>query len=211
MVKTHAPEADLYVFDFDGTLVDSNPIKWRAFENCFSGPEFAARRGEILAYCRGNNHTTRSEKFRHVYERILGLPYTADAEQQLHRRFERETTQAIIGAPEVPGASGFLESVRHKAHTAVLSSTPHPILREILEARGWLGLFDLQRGAPVVKADWLKGLQGLGYPADRILFFGDTPEDARAAERAGCPFVTLGETSLPGSTLTVPDFRSLLR
>jgi len=86
----------------------------------------------------------------------------------------------------------------------------HPILREILEARGWLRYFDLQRGAPVVKATWLKGLQGLGYPADRILFFGDSPEDARAAEEAGCPFVTLGEAALPGSHLTVPDFRSLL-
>lgn len=210
MVKARALEADLYVFDFDGTLVDSNPIKYRAFESCFARPEFAARREEILSYCRGNNHTPRGEKFRHVYERILSLPYTADAEQQLHRRFEQETTQAIIGAPEVQGASGFLESVRRKAHTAVLSSTPHPILREILEARGWLRYFDLKRGAPVVKADWLKGLQGLGYPAGRILFFGDTPEDARAAERAGCPFVTVGKEPLPGSRTAIPDFKGLL-
>ena len=209
MAETHALEADLYVFDFDGTLVDSNPIKWQAFESCFAGPEFTAHRREIFAYCRGNNHTTRSEKFRHVYERILGLPYTADAERRLHQRFERETTQAIIGAPEVPGASGFLESVRREAHTAVLSSTPHPILRQILEARGWLRYFDLQRGAPVVKADWLKGLQGLGYPAGRILFFGDTPEDARAAEGAGCPFVTVGKEPLPGSRMAIPDFKGL--
>jgi phosphoglycolate phosphatase-like HAD superfamily hydrolase len=49
------------VFDFDGTLVDSNPIKWQAFAQMFA--EVRERRDEILAYCYGNPRIARGEKF----------------------------------------------------------------------------------------------------------------------------------------------------
>lgn len=201
-------EADLFVFDFDGTLVDSNAIKRRAFESCFS--EFPGAREEILAYCWGNNHVIRSDKFRHVFERILRLPYTPEVEERFHRQFERETTQAIIQSPEIPGASEFLEQVRRKAKTAVLSSTPHPILLKILQGRDWTRYFDLPRGAPVDKSEWLRRQQENGIAADRILFFGDNVEDAQAAESAGCPFIAVGKAPLAGSRLVITDFRVLL-
>ena len=54
------------VFDFDGTLVDSVPIKRKAFDHCFE--EFPAKKREIQSYCHGNNHTPRWEKFKFVYE-----------------------------------------------------------------------------------------------------------------------------------------------
>ena len=190
--------AKMLVFDFDGTLVDSNRIKQRAFETCFAGPEFAGRRAEILSYCAGHHHTPRGEKFRHVYEGILGRPYTPEAEKRLHDCFERETTAEIIRAPEIPGASEFLAEVRASHRTAVLSSTPHPILLTILERRGWAGRFDRIQGAPVDKAEWLRQLQARGLSMDQILFFGDSPEDAQSAQKAGCRF------------LKVPDFREFL-
>ena len=210
MVEPDALEADLFVFDFDGTLVDSNPIKWKAFETCFEGPAFAARREEIFAYCRGNNHTTRSEKFRFVYEKILRLPYTCEVEKQLHRRFGQETTEAIVQAPEIPGASKFLQKIRRKHRTAVLSSTPHSILLEILKRRRWSGYFDLKQGAPVNKANWLKELKTKGLSMNRVLFFGDSPEDEQAAEKAGCQFVGVRGSSQLKCLNGVPDFQSFL-
>lgn len=195
----------MLVFDFDGTLVDSNRIKWRAFEACFS--EFSDRRQKILAYCRGNNHVTRGVKFRVVYEQMLGLPYTPKVAERLHRRFEEETTEAIVRAPEIPGASEFLKRVRPKHRTAVLSATPHPILLEILKRRGWSGHFDLKQGAPVNKAAWLRGLEGKGYPPAQVLFFGDTPEDARAAQEAGCRFIPVSSPALSGGHAVLNDFK----
>lgn len=192
----------ILVFDFDGTLVDSNPLKRKAFEACFTGADFSGRREEILGYCWGNHHTPRGEKFRYVYERILRQAYTGEIEKALHERFERETTQEIIRAPEIPGASEFLARVRASHRMAVLSSTPHAILRTILDHRGWAGYFDLKQGAPVDKASWLKGLQVGGVAPDQVLFFGDTPEDAAAAEEAGCRFISVPQMG---------DFHELLR
>jgi len=184
--------AKALVFDFDGTLVDSNEVKWRAFDVCFE--EFTAHRDEIRAYCRGNNHTPRAAKFRHVYERILGRPYTAAVDAALHQRFAALTTAAIVGAPERPGAARFLASAGAPGAMALLSSTPHATLLEILAARGWSRTFGVVRGAPVDKARWLadfRAARGLG--AADVVFFGDTPEDATAGVAAGCTFVGVGD------------------
>lgn len=195
----------ILVFDFDGTLVDSNRIKWEGFNRCFA--EFPEQRDEILAYCRGNHHVTRGEKFRAVYEQMLGLPYSPEIERRLHRRFEEATTDAIIRAPEIPGASEFLQRARSRHRTAVLSSTPHEILLVILERRRWSSYFDLKQGAPVDKATWLRALERMGFPRHEVLFFGDTPEDAAAARVAGCRFVPVLNPGLSNGGPVLRDFK----
>lgn len=182
--------AKVIFFDFDGTLVDSNRIKWAAFERCFSG--FPERFEEIMEYCRGNNHTTRLEKFRWVYERILRLPYTPELEGRLSRQFEESTTEQIIRAPEIPGAEEFLRDQAAFRTLGLLSSTPHDILLRILSGRGWSGYFRVVRGAPVDKRVFLRSyLQESGLRPEEVFFFGDTPEDREAARGAGWPFVAV--------------------
>lgn len=189
------------VFDFDGTLVDSNLIKWRAFEVCFQ--DFPDRLPEILAYCRSFNHTPRDVKFRHVHEKILGRVYTPDIEKTLLERFEKETTEQIISAPEILGAEKFLRCAGRTHPLGLLSSTPDEILRAILERRGWKGYFKWIQGAPVDKARWLRELHSRqGIPLDSIVFFGDTVEDRDAALKSGCRFVHVGQD--------LKDFQSLL-
>lgn len=199
------------VFDFDGTLVDSNLIKQRAFERCFS--EFPHRLDEIIAYCGRHHHTPRWEKFRHVYESILGLPYTQAVETVLSRRFDEETTHQIIHTAEVPGATTFLKSVSHRHVTALLSSTPHEVLLQILAARDWLNYFKYVQGAPVDKAAWLKEFRTKhGLNEKGVVFFGDTQEDGEAALTAGCAFVGVGIEPLgaPGIA-SIPDFTVVIR
>ena len=191
------------VFDFDGTLVESNAIKRRAFERCFADAP-AAHQADIQAYCRGFNHTPRWEKFRHIYEHILHRTYTPVIETELLRRFEAETTRQIVEAPEIRGASAFLAQAARTHVTALLSSAPQEILMKILEDRGWRGYFQTVQGAPVDKAQWLAGWRRK-HPD--TLFFGDTPEDARAAQAAGCSFVIVGDSTPDAETVcAIQDF-----
>jgi phosphoglycolate phosphatase len=201
--------AQALVFDFDGTLVDSNPIKWRAFERCFAG--FPDQLAEIMVYCRGYNHAPRWEKFRHVYENILRCAYTPEIEAALLRRFAEETTRQIIEAPEIPGVTGFLARVSCNYTTALLSSTPHETLRHILERRGWRGYFDVIQGAPVDKAAWLTRFRAeRGFQGDAVVFFGDALEDAIAAQAAGCAFVAVGDgATTPDGGPCLADFTRL--
>ena len=202
--------AHALVFDFDGTLVDSNEIKFRAFEQCFE--PFPQHAEAIAVYCRNHHHTPRGEKFRHITERILGRAYTPEAEGAYHTQFEAATTRQIIEAPEIPGASRFIaEAARHRL-TALLSSTPHDVLRHILERRGWQRLFREVRGAPVEKAAWLRAFrERLGLDKPSVVYFGDTEEDARAAEDASCSFIAVGPFAAAVSPLAITDFESVVR
>jgi phosphoglycolate phosphatase-like HAD superfamily hydrolase len=197
------------VFDFDGTLVDSNPVKWQAFEACFA--EFPERREEILAYCRGHHAVPRGEKFRHVFEQILERPYTAEAAAALHRRFDALTTAEIAAAPEIAGAHRFVQQARRRGATALLSTTPHDTLLAILDRRGWSEAFGSVRGAPVAKGAWLQAwLAGQGLGPDQAVFFGDTAEDAQAAAAAGCAFVGVGASlGAAVAPLRIADFTGL--
>jgi len=195
------------VFDFDGTLVRSNEIKWRAFELTFG--EFPERMDKIRAYCRDHHHTPRDVKFRHVWESVLGLVYTPEVTARLHARFDAATTLQIIAAPAVEGAERFLAEARPGLLTALLSSTPQPVLERIVLARGWRERFDAIQGAPVDKAAWLEGyrLQHRLGPGD-VLMFGDSVEDAAAARAAGCQFVAIGDVT--GARRAIRNFEELM-
>lgn len=202
--------AKALVFDFDGTLVDSNLIKRRAFELCFK--EFPEYRSEILEYCWSNNHLSRAAKFRYVYEKILDLPYTKEIAAKLHERFERATTHQIVQALEIPGAEKFLQAAMEAHILALLSSTPHDTLLQILEERGWRDYFETKRGAPVDKATWLQAFREKRklHKGD-VIFFGDTSEDACAAQSASCTFVAVAKNMLaPGVIHYIADFTELL-
>lgn len=203
--------ARLVVFDFDGTLVDSNPIKQRAFARCFA--EIPERLEEILAYCGSHHHVPRWDKFRHVYEQILSRPYTPEVAATLEARFDAQTTRQIIAGAEIPGATPFLRMVSRRNPTALLSSTPQETLRRIVEQRGWLSYFQVIQGAPVDKAAWLQRVrEERGGETDAVVFFGDSREDAAAAEAAGCRFVGVGtHGAVAGDEVWIPDFLMRVR
>lgn len=203
-------ETRWWVFDFDGTLVDSNPIKWAGFEAAFA--DMPAQREEILTYCRANHDVIRADKFRHVYEVILKQPYGAELEARLQRRFESATTARIVEAPEIRGAGEFLRRARRSRPLALLSTTPHETLLQIVRGRGWLEWFGDIRGGPVRKSEWLTELSArVGQAPSDVLVLGDTREDAQAAAEAGCRFLAVGpELQALSIEPGIIDFRDVL-
>lgn len=201
-------KAKVFVLDFDGTLVDSNEIKWSAFEKCFA--RFPEQFETILAYCKNNNHTPRHEKFRHVFEKILKRPYTPEVEKNLLETYASETTEQVIQAAEIPGATQFLCHFVRKKELALLSSTPHDTLLRILESRGWKKYFSQVKGAPVHKATWMKQLcREKRLSGQDVVFIGDSKEDARAALDAGVLHVCVGNPSCVDAKIHIPHFNFL--
>lgn len=200
--------AKALVIDFDGTLVDSNPIKLKAFEKCFV--DYPEHFEKIMAYCKMHHHTHRHEKFRFVFENILKRPYTPEIEKRLLEIYARETTEQVVAAKEIPGASRFLERFVKGKLSALLSSTPHETLLHILERRGLKKYFTTIQGAPINKAEWIQQFARThSLRPKEILFLGDSAEDFISSQKAGVLFLAVGIEKPEGAFYSIPNFKGL--
>ena len=104
---THPPRYDAIVFDFDGTLVDSNEIKTEAFGMLYES-EGEAVVQQVKAYHRAHEGLSRFVKFRHWEEDLLGRPYTQLEEKRLSAEYSKLVMEEVVQAPFIPGAREFL-------------------------------------------------------------------------------------------------------
>ena len=174
--------------DFDGTLVESNQIKDRAFEPIFS--EWPEHTKSMMQWHLTHDSIERREKFRYFVEEILALPGQNDLIEKLTVRFGQLTKKAIIECPYVKGVYKFLEYIRNRVSVYLVSATPQLDLDQIIKARGLGGYFKDVYGAPTKKDETLKNIILLEkVSVDEILFIGDSPEDQQSAKNIGINFI----------------------
>ena len=177
------------VFDFDGTLVDSAPIKTEAFAELYRpfGDEIAeeVRRRHLAA-----EGVSRFVKFREWHTELLGLDVDDEIEGRLSAEFDRLVEARIVRAPEIAGAHGALAALTGKLPLYIASATPEASLRRIVEERGMSGFFVGVHGTPTSKFDVLVSVAA-AHRCDRsqVLMVGDAESDQEAAEQAGTSFV----------------------
>jgi phosphoglycolate phosphatase-like HAD superfamily hydrolase len=181
------------VFDFDGTLVDSNAIKRQAFfEIASQHPGGIAVMAEILESLRGYRAAIWADYSVRMQAAVPGL----DA-KSLVREYSDLTDQRVAAAPAMPGAHTLLQRLRSCGLTLHLSSaTPLDNLRTILAKRHWTPLFTSVHGLPKTKPETLREMTSLRtLRSDEMVVVGDGQDDADAASAAGCRFIPVGAGS----------------
>jgi phosphoglycolate phosphatase-like HAD superfamily hydrolase len=200
------PPIACVVFDFDGTLVDSNAIKRGTYY------EVAARFGdvsalvdEVLGSVRGDRAGILAEIVRRAEERGL-LPGAQTPRQWFDEALADYTAiceRRILACEPIPGALDALESLRERGCPLyVNSATPMEPLARILRRRGMDHFFRGIYGAPAPKVENLHSIRReTGLPWSALLVVGDGEEDRRAAEETGCQFFGVAS---PGGGFGVP-------
>ena len=173
--------------DFDGTLVESNNIKDRAFETIFC--EWPEHTETMMRWHLTHDSIERGEKFRYFVEEVLALPGQNDLIEKLTTRFGQLTMTAIVECPFVSGAEEFLEYIQNRFAVYLVSATPQLDLDQIIKARGLGGYFKDVYGAPISKIETLKQIMlSENVSVNEILFVGDSAEDQQAAKLLGIRF-----------------------
>jgi phosphoglycolate phosphatase len=195
------------VFDFDGTLVDSNAIKRLGFFDVVAAhADGEAVMADVLARVVGDRRAIFA-----AYARQRGNP-SADDVEALVQAYSRRVDERVAAAPEMPGAEALLAKLRQHGVRVVLSSaTPVDSLRRIVEQRGWLRHFDEVLGHPSRKVDSLRRLLQRG--ATNIAVVGDGEDDRDSAAAVGCSFFAVGEArgGLAGEPVfTLPELSAVL-
>ncbi len=179
---------DAVVFDFDGTLVDSAPAKYRAFFDVFPGDDAVQRIvAEVLRLDPdGSRHVVIPRMGALIRRQGIDLP---GSDESRVLAYGEAVLAAVAGCPALPRAEEALRLARRSREVHVSSNTPHEALRDLLARRGWAGMIDGVHGYPRRKVDTLRQVvAGTGGNARRVLTVGDGPSDEAAALALGCPF-----------------------
>ena len=182
------------VFDFDGTLVDTNKVKRSGFfEVVATDPQGSETMAAVLDRVTGDR--------RKIFETYLAdrLPQHAPSRSQhaneLTAAYSYLVDARVAFADEIEGASALLHGLRRAGMRLYLSSaTPLDNLQHIIEQRQWTHHFDEIFGAPTPKVDTLRNLvRRHGGQATQIAVVGDGEDDRSSARDVGCAFFPVGD------------------
>jgi phosphoglycolate phosphatase-like HAD superfamily hydrolase len=185
------------VFDFDGTLVDSNAIKRRAFFDVLRGldPDGAAVGAALEAHPGADRYALTREIARALAGRgaLPGGRSIEDWAREWAEAYTQQCEREVSRCDEIPGARSALERLRERGVALfVSSSTPAGPLARLLELRSLAGCFRGVYGAPETKLEALRRIQrDEGVTADEMLVVGDGEDDRSAAAALGCHFVAV--------------------
>ncbi|MEM1274339.1 MAG: HAD family hydrolase [Pseudomonadota bacterium] len=197
---------DLVVFDFDGTLVQSNGVKNDGFDRLaelYSG-------GDAAMKIARDDPTRDRFSVADRFAKALGLDAARGPE--IAAQYGDIVDQAVIEAPECPGAVGLLEALQASDMAVHLSSaTPKTALEHIVRARNWMPFFDGIHGRPATKEDTLAQLIAkTGTKPSRIVVIGDGPDDRKSAKELGTAFFAVGDRLTEEVLMTLSDVRDRL-
>jgi phosphoglycolate phosphatase-like HAD superfamily hydrolase len=191
------------VFDFDGTLIDSNRLKYDAFFELFSDDQ---KHVQIIQSVLSEKKEQSRFIILEEILRQLGHIQADWIKKKVKILADRYNERVVAGAKtcsEIPGVSKVLRSLSLHYRLYVSSTTPEDPLKEIIVSRGWAQLFEDVFGYPRRKSETIQRIfKREKATGSELLVVGDGESDRQSAAVNGCHFVHIKEhfefKDLPG-------------
>lgn len=212
----------VYLFDMDGTLVDTEPIGPKVFEALFTdfGANISVDEKELFIKVWRREGTELKED---AFIENLRQKYVIDVEPDkfLHIFFNNYK-QAIITADALAGADEFIKKSRTAGvKLAIVTSSKRDQAISILSFHGWAELIDVivaEEDITNFKPDpepYLLAAKKLSASPEQCVVFEDAKNGIIAGKAAGMFVVGLRagnevEQDLSAADLVVPSFNELL-
>lgn len=177
-------EFDAFIFDLDGTLIDSERFHSEAFARAVEElTGYVITDAERIEFFK--SHT--KSYFPLLAERH-GLE--ADLDEVLERK--RQLVDELFVADPIPGALEFLRKWHGKKRYGLVSNSASPFVRGALSELNVLSLFDVVRGGEQTEnkkphpEPYAMLLEAMEVAPETALVFEDTVSGVRSATAAGC-------------------------
>ena len=187
------------LFDFDGVILDSMPIRDKGFElTLHAYPKDKVE--ELLTYHRNNGGLSRYHKLNHFFSNILLQPASettikeiANSFSQIMRRELTNKKLLIIETVE------FIKRIAPDKNLHIVSGSDGEELRYLCNELGLSQYFITIQGSPTPKTELVKGiLDKYGYNTAETLLIGDSKNDYDAATANNILFAGYNNPSLLG-------------
>ena len=181
------------IFDCDGVILESVPVKTRAFVRV-AEPFGAEAVDRLVMYHKMHGGVSRYTKFEWLYREVLRREITREELADLDRRFADIAFEEVCRCDMVPGVVSVLARWHGRVPMYVCSGAPHEELKLIMERRGLHQYFAGIYGSPPAKAALLRDIILLaGVDPATAVMVGDSVTDLDAAEAVGTLFYGRGE------------------
>ena len=182
------------VFDFDGTLIKSNQLKYDAYFKLFPPDDRHARviRAILSEGFEQSRYVILEEMLRRLgVKEALSLKEMGKA---LAGRYNEIVMAGAKTCPEKEGAEVMLKKFMPAYKLYVSSTTPDAPLKEIIQFRKWEAYFHGVFGYPHEKSETLRRIIALEkLKSHQVLVVGDGESDRKSAMENKCPFVHVTE------------------
>jgi beta-phosphoglucomutase family hydrolase len=181
------------IFDFDGTLVDTMPIHYRAYRDVLAGYGVELAFDHFVAVTGG--------KALETIPRMAGRALDTTTVAEIHRK-KKELVREFFMTEHIVQlrTSMLLELVRGKMPIALASAGSREGIQIILARLGWDSVFrtlisgeDVMNGKPAPDA-FLAAARGLGVDPHECLVFEDTAAGIAAAKSAGMEYIDVRDS-----------------
>lgn len=206
---TNSPRAVLW--DLDGTLIDTAPIHWQAWQETLAGENYHLTR-EVFLSCFGMRNDAIIPMWLGAQVTPEDIDRIAAAKEICFRRLLE-----VLPLPLLPGVMEWLPRLHAQGwRQAIGTMAPRQNLDSMLRITG-IGKYmqalataeDVSRGKPDPDI-FLTAAARLGVPPAACIVVEDAPAGIQAARRAGMHSIGVGASILPGSAdLSVPSLRAL--
>lgn len=171
---------DVYIFDCDGVILDSNQLKVEAMKQALNeclGPH--KKISECLEYFKKNFGTSRFNHINVFVTEILILPVSERKEtyDELLCCYSAQCKKLYLNAELTPGILEFIKGLSGKKYIA--SGSEQNELREVFKVRGLDVYFEKVLGSPETKVNLVSNI--LKDTCSNAVMFGDAISDMNAA------------------------------
>jgi len=178
------------VFDFDGTLVDSNPIKRSAFyEVIVDVPGAAHALDRIL------ESPEKGDRYDIFHALNARLRHTNIDPEALARAYGEKCEAHILNLLDQSHTPVFLDTLKRQGYALfIATATPEVDVVSILKKASLVSCFEAILGRPKLKVEILRGIaRRHSWNTQQMIMVGDGESDCRAAAAVGCQFVGVGD------------------
>ena len=182
------------IFDFDGTLVDSNNIK---FETFFQVTKNIPNSKKLLERILQEQSGDRYAIFKSLSNRLYRKYKISVNDKNLCDEYTSICEAKVSSAQSIKGSKDSLEKLKlMDLKLFVSSATPEETLVNIINKRGISHFFDGIFGAPNTKEMHIDHVMKLfDSNSSEVIYIGDSEADRVAANMSNCHFIGIGHDS----------------